>query len=58
MRVGEVGMDLRDQDECKAATIMGSISSTRMSLPFSNPDQMRGRDVPQAGRHRQRVKEA
>ena len=35
MRVGEVGMDIRDQDECKAAKILGSISST----PCPHPSQ-------------------
>jgi hypothetical protein len=55
IRGGQVGMHIRDQEECKEAKIPGSISSTPMTSPLSNPARMRGRDVSQAGMHRQRV---
>ena len=35
MRVGQVWMHIRDQDECKAAKILGPISST----PCPHPSQ-------------------
>jgi hypothetical protein len=44
MRVGHEWMHIRDQDECKAAKILGSISSTPCPHPLkSSPDARPGR---------------